>query len=617
MTFLHPEFIYYMLVPLILLFGFLLTQKERHDIFFADEVMDKLRVNSKYLSLRVRNALFFVVGVLLILALAQPSIPNGKVQIQAKSANIMIALDISDSMLAQDVYPSRIELAKHKILSLLSMAPNERIGVIAFAKSSYLVSPLSFDHDAVGFLTKQLTPESMTEKGTDFLQLLDAAAQDMKKQTERYLLLFTDGGDKTDFSKEVAYAKEHKITVFILTVGTKKGAPIKEKNGFITQNGQVLISKLNSDIASLATQTGGVYIEGVNSSKDVAKMLSEIESHTKQKTLKSQTITKYIPLFQVFVGFALFLLLLATSSMSKREVIHVPPILLLALLFSAATPSYAGVMDFQTVENAKKSYENGDYAKSTELYDTYVKEHDTNEANYNLASSLYKQKEYKKAAYIYNKVHFPDKQKQSEVLYNLANAYAKSGDLKEALDTYNKSLTYKHDDDAQYNRDVVEKLLKKQQNKPQNQKDQNGKNNQNNQNNQNNSAQNKNSQNKNKDSNEQNQKNKNDSASNSDEKNKKDQKSDKQNAKNSESQNKQQQQNDKQEELQNSSVKSEKPKEKEGPAQTGSSAEASKEQMSDKEESKWLKLLNEGTPAHVYKLQTRNMKKDNSDEKPW
>ena len=622
MTFLHPEFIYYMILPLIALFGLLLTQKDRQGVFFSEEVMEKLRVNSKRMSLKARNALFFIIASLLILALAQPSIPNGKVEIKAKSADIMIGLDISDSMLAEDFYPSRLELAKHKILELLNAAPNERIGVVAFAKSSYLVSPLSFDHDAVSFLVRQLEPSSITEKGTDLMQLLYSVNESLKEQKNRYLLLFSDGGDNEEFSQEISYAKEHNITVFVLALGTKKGAPIKEKDGFITQNGKIVISKLNQSISSLATSTGGVYIEGVNSDKDVKEMLSQIESHTKQKTLKSETITRYIPLFQIPIGLALFLLLIATSSMSKREVVNLPSLFLITLLLSASVPSYAGIMDFKLLDDAKKSYESGDYKTSSSLYDKYVKDHDTNEANYNLASSFYKDKKYKKAVQAYSNVHFADKDKQAGVLYNLANSYTKSGELQKALDTYNKSLALKDDDDAKENKEIVEKLLQKKQGKKQDK--QNQKNNQNQNKKSDQQDQNKGQQDQNKQS--QDKQNKNGDQEKKDQEKQqqnsskeppKDQKSDKE--ENSSQENKQQsrdEQNKEKTQDMNQSKKSDKEEQKqlENSAVT---SQVDKESMSDKEEKKWLQRLNLNTPAHIYKLKSSKAQKDNENEKPW
>ena len=569
MKFLHPEFIYFMLPPLIILFVLFMTQKEKQAVFFSEEVMEKLRVNSKRMSLRARNGLFFLVGVLLIVSLAQPAVPDGKVEVRAKSADIMIGLDISDSMLASDLYPSRLELAKHKILTLLSLAPTERFGVLAFADSSYLVSPLSFDHDAVSFLVKQLEPDSITQKGTDIMQLLEGVDKTMKDQKKRYLLLLSDGGDDSDFSQEIAFAKAHNIKVYVIGLGTATGAPIKNKTGFVTQNGKIVITKLNSAVASLATQTGGVYIEGVNSDRDIEKMYSEIEASVNDKTLKSQTITRYIQLFHIPIGFALFFLLLAISSMSKREVVNVPSIFVLFALLFSWTPSKAGILDFKLLNDAKNAYHKGDYHTSSNFYESYVQEHEKNEANYDLGSSLYKEKKYQRAAQVYSKVHFADKERQAQLLYNLANAYAKSGEFQKAVATYSQSLVFKEDADARTNKEIIEKLLREQQKKQeqnQSQKDQQNK--------------------------DQNSSQKNDQEKNGSKEQNKNQKDQGQNQQNQE----QQQPNNQQSTDQDST-------------------DSSRSNMSNKEEQKWLQRLNSGTPTHLYKLTTS--KKDKKNEKPW
>ena len=320
MTFLHPEFLYYMLPPMFILFGLLLTQKEIQAHFFSQDVMDKLRVSANTLTQKARNTIFLLIGIFMLVALAQPVIEDGVLSIKAKSADIIIALDISDSMLATDMYPNRLELAKQKAIHLLESDINERMGVVAFAKNSYLVSPLSFDTDAVGFLLRQLDTSSITEKGTDILSVLKVVNESQKDKKKKYLLLLSDGGDKTDFSPEIDYAKEHGIVIFVLGVATKKGAPIRLNNGeFIKQNSKIIITKLNESISKLATATGGTYIQAVSSTNDINTMFSEISKVSDEKELKSEDIKKYIPLFYYPLIMALFLLLISTSSMYKRE----------------------------------------------------------------------------------------------------------------------------------------------------------------------------------------------------------------------------------------------------------------------------------------------------------
>ena len=649
MSFLHPEFLYYMLPPLFILFGLLLTQKESQAAFFSNEVMERLRVSANTLTLKARNALFFLIGVLLVFALAGPVIKEGSVEVKAKSADIMIALDISDSMLAEDVYPNRLKLAKKKAIELLTFAPNERIGVIAFAKNSYLVSPLSFDHEAVKFLLSQLNTKSITEKGTNFLSMLEVVARSIKNDSKKYLLILSDGGDAKDFSKEIAYAKENGISVFVLGIGTTKGAPIREPNGeFIKQNGKIIVTKLNENIASLATKTGGVYIQNVNSNEDIKAMLQEIEKHAEKKELKSEKIEKYIPLFYYPIGLALILLLIATSSMSKRKKLQMPgAFLLFALLFASQNQLHAGVLDFMKLDEAKKAYEQKEYEKAASIYENYAADAQKPESYYNAANALYKAGKYKEAVQKYERAQFDDKSSRAKNFANMGNAYAKMGkeeDLKKAIKEYENSLKIKEDKDTRENLEAVKKALqqmkkkKQQQKKKQNQKNQkNQKNNKNDKNKKDKNDQNKQDRNKNKsDKNKQDKQKQKDQKSKGSQKDKEQQKEKKskqqsKDEKSSQEQKQKEQQSDKEnkgkkspekkkDSLKELQEKKEKAAKKKKSAASAAAAQPKdmKNKMSEAEEQKWLKQLNKQQSTFLYMLNNNNkVKKEDTNEKPW
>lgn len=610
MSFLHSEFLYYMLPLIFILFGLLLTQKEAHATYFSNEVMQKLRVSSNTLTLKARNALFFLIAVLMTTALAGPVIKDGKIEVKAKSADIMITLDISDSMLAEDVYPNRLKLAKQKALELLQLAPNERIGVIAFAKNSYLVSPLSFDHEAVAFLLKKLDTNSITEQGTDFMSMLQVVDKSIKKDSKKYLLILSDGGDKKDFSQEIAFAKKKGIVIFVLGVGTPQGAPIKLENGeFIKQNGKIIVSKLNDKIADLATKTGGVYIQGVNSDVDIKAMLKEIERHSKKKELKSEQIEKYIPLFYYPLGLALLLLLIATSSLSKRVKVEVPSLFILGLLLFNSSSSYAGVLDFMHLDEAKKAYAQKNYAKSAEIYSAYAKKANHKESYYNAANALYKEGKYKKAVQNYEKATFNDKLSRAKNFANMGNAYAKIGNeasLKKAIESYKKSLKLYEDKDTRENLEAVKKALKKKnQKKQQQKKNQKNKHKKNKNNKKNEKKQDNKNQNNEQDS--QNKKGSKDSK-------KKEKKNEQRKSKKPSEEEKKQQNAQKQKET---AEKKQKKDNKKPASVSAAQAVKIKNKMSDAEEAKWLKALNNNQNTYLYRLNQSSKKKENSNEKPW
>lgn len=602
MSFLHPEFIYYMLPPLFVLFGLLLTQKESHAHYFSQDVMDRLRVNANTLTQRARNALFFLIGFFIIITLAQPVIKDGKVEIKAKSVDIMIALDISDSMLASDVYPNRLESAKQKVLTLLEDAPNERIGIVAFAKNSYLVSPLSFDTASVAFLLQGLNTSSITEKGTDFLSMLEIVGKTQESKEKKLLLVLSDGGDKSNFSDEIELAKKHGIRVFVLGMGTKQGAPIKLQDGtFIKQNGEIIVSKINEDVASLAIKTGGVYIENTTSSNDIKTMLREIMSLSEKKELRSQEIEKNRPLFYYPLSLALIILLIATSSIGKITRTATPSIFILFFILFSNQHVEAGVLDFMDLKKAKEAYASGDYENSARLYEEYAQKSKNGESYYNAANAYYKQKKYKEAIESYKRATFEDDGNRARNFSNLGNAYVKDGDLQKAVESYEESLKIKDDKETRENLKEVEKLLQKQEQEP----EKSGSN-----------------EDKNKDQKESDKK-----------ESDKDKSSDKNDKKGKqENQGSQEKKND---EMKNGKgEKEEEPKEDEKKEQKSSrdleklnkKNEPSKPQesdkenvMSDAEEKKWIEQLNVNSESYMYKLNDKESKSRNigKDEKPW
>jgi len=632
MSFLHPEFLYYMLPPLFILFALLLTQKEAEATFFSDEVMDKLRVSANTLTLKARNALFMLMGFLIIIALAGPVIKDGKVAVKAKSADIMIALDISDSMLATDVYPNRLELAKKKAMELLKSAPNERIGVIAFAKNSYLVSPLSFDHDAVGFLLRQLNTTSITEKGTDFVSMLEVVDASVKQESKKYLLILSDGGDKDDFSEEIASAKEKNIAVFVLGIGTPKGAPIKQKNGeFIKHNGDIIISKLNENIAELSTQSGGVYIESVNSDRDIKRMLSEIESHSEKKELKSQEIARFIPLFYFPLGLALIILLIATSSMSKRETVQLPSAFLLFGVLLSYQNAEAGILDFLDLKEAKQAYEAKDYNKSAEIYNKYGKGSNSARSHYNSANALYKQEKYDAAIESYKKTNFSDDELKAKNLANMGNAYVKQStpeSLNKAVETYENSLKIKEDKETRENLEAVKKAIEQQKQEQKNQDKQDNKN-------KDSKDDKKSKEDKDSKKDEQSDENRESKKDDNSNEEKKDGKSDKKEEKSDKSEDKKENSDDMKSEKksedgksqENNEIKEEQQKqdlkeldkkdENKTQQESKSVSSGKKAQMSDAEEAKWLQELNSNQNTFMYMLNKQNNKKEILDEKPW
>ncbi|MCD6191157.1 MAG: VWA domain-containing protein [Sulfurimonas sp.] len=628
MTFLHPEFIYYMLPVLIVLFILLIMQQESLEHYFSDSVMDRLRVNSNSLTLKARNSLFFLVGVLLILALANPVLENGKVKVKSTSADIIIALDISDSMLAGDIYPNRLESAKKKALELINKATKERVGVIAFAKNSYLVSPISFDSKTVSFLLSKLDTSSITQQGTNILTMLETVAKTNANRDKKYLLILSDGGDETDFSAEIDYAKENGITVFVLGMGTEAGAPIKKRDGsFIKYNDNIIISKLNESISELATETGGVYIQNTTSSKDIEAMLHEIIKNSEHKELKSQEIKRYVALFYYPIILAMLILLIAFSSIGKK-VKHSMPVsaFILFALFLSSSPSVAGMFDFKKLDDAKKLYNSKEYNSSAQIYEKYAQKNSNGQAYYNAGNAYYKEKQYEKALSAYSYAKVEDKELKANKLSNMGNALARLGTkntLERAIKHYEASLKIKEDKLTRENLEAVKKALEenKEKSKKDDKADKDKKSKEQKTDEKGDNADEANdtkNKNKNKDSknNDSSKSNKSDEEKNPDNKNKSDDSkskgegddSDEDPSDSDEAGNAKQQAKE---------LKDKKKEEIQKKENGGAASDSKLQGMSDAEEAKWLNKLNSKQNTYLYRLNEQKMKNKEKNEKPW
>ncbi|MDF1881131.1 VWA domain-containing protein [Sulfurimonas sp. MAG313] len=611
MSLLYPIFIYLMLPLTGILFYFIITGTKERFLAFDAEVLKRLRHENTSLSEKSRYSLYFISFIFMILALSQPVIKDGEIVVEAKSADILVGIDISDSMKAEDVYPNRLESAKTKAIDLIKMAPHNRIGVLAFAKHDYIVSPLSFDHSSVAFLLSKVNTQHITEKGTHLDSMLRSAIAMLEHADTKNLLLFTDGGDKKDFSQEIELAKDNGLRLFIIGIGTSKGSPVRAEDGsFIKHNGNILISKLNESIQDLATKTGGVYIESVLGDKDIKAMLKEIESITEKSTLKKETIPQYIQLFYYPLALAIFFLLLAFASVPKKLAKN---FVLLSLVFFGAQDVKAGLLDFQKLNEAKEAYSNEDYKKSASVYENFAI--DSPEAVYNLANSLYKDEDYERALKVYQNIFTKDKDFKAKALYNSANTQVKLKKYEESLKSYEEALSIKEDKQTRENYEAVKKFLeKKKEEKKQDQENKDKKDEK--------------DENKEDKKNQDNKDSKDKKKSESDEKDTSKEEKDKQKSENkdkkdadskkskekSEEKNKTSQKDNEtqdQEQKEKSEQKSAKQK-----SENKEIKAVNSQDMSDIEAKKWINMIKKSQKGHLYKMQKVEHKED-TNEKPW
>ena len=318
----YPEVLILLVVAIIMLF-FLKNSKSSLEKIFKKEILKKIRSKSSGFSKKLRNILLILAFVFSVLALARPQIDKGKIKVKNSYINIVVGFDISHSMFANDLYPNRFEFVKRKFYTLLKSLKNTKVAIIGFSSRSFLIAPLTEDYNSLKFLTKNLGLQYLNLRGTSVINALESANSIFKDSEKKTLILFTDGGDKRDFSKEIAYAKEHKITVFIYSVATSKGGVIKTKNGVLKdKQGNIIVVKRNDTIKELALKSGGAYmVYGLNSS-DMKELAKLIGLKHKAKIEKETTIKISQELFYYPLAVAILLLFMALFSLPrfKKEV---------------------------------------------------------------------------------------------------------------------------------------------------------------------------------------------------------------------------------------------------------------------------------------------------------
>ena len=318
MSFLYP-WVLTLLVLLPLLW--IANRKRGVDLrrHFAPELYAKMVTPGSGLSRRTRRALLLLAIASGLVALARPVIDRGVIHVKERSADLMVAFDISRSMFADDIYPNRFEFAKRKFFELLDHFRDVRVGVIGFSSRAFLIAPLTKDYASLKYLVKHMSLEYVSLRGTDMMAPLEVTDNLLKEKKEKALLLFTDGGDAKTFEKEIEFARRHGIKVFVYAVATSKGGVMKTDRGVVRdQNGNVVVTRLNPAVAKLAEATGEVYMTYSLGSDDMKRLAKMIERRLKPAETKEETIHDRRELFPYPLAVALLLFLVSFSSLPRK-----------------------------------------------------------------------------------------------------------------------------------------------------------------------------------------------------------------------------------------------------------------------------------------------------------
>ena len=318
MRFENIEFLALLIIPALLV-ALLKNDTLALAKYFAPNMLKKMQKRGSGLSKRARVIALVASLSFLIVALARPVVDNGEIKVKSEFIDAVVAFDISKSMQAQDIYPNRLEFAKQKFYELLESFKNARIGVIGFSSRAFLISPLTSDYSTLKYLVKNMNLDYVSLLGTDILEPLKITQELLKDSKHKALIIFSDGGDQESFAKEIEYAKEHNIKVFVYAVATKKGSVIKSGNQVVKdKNGDIVITKLNSHIEELALQSGGAYMPYSLKKGDIKYLVEDLKSKFKATTKEQRSIKDTKELFYYPLMVAILLLFVGLFSLPRR-----------------------------------------------------------------------------------------------------------------------------------------------------------------------------------------------------------------------------------------------------------------------------------------------------------
>ena len=322
-------FIYLLLIPaLLVVFLLVFWWKKRMQKQFADEDLFKKLSPEKSSFKSILKMLAFLIGLaFLIVSLTNPKMGTKLETVKRQGVDIVFALDVSKSMLAEDIAPNRLEKSKQIITKIIDRLGSDRIGIIIYAGNAYPLLPITTDQGAAKMFLQSASPNMVSSQGTAINEAIKLATSyyNNDEQTNRFLFIISDGEDhQDDASSAIAQATKDGIKTYTIGVGTEKGGPIPLKDRGVLQGykkdskGEVVITKMNENtLKEIADNGNGKYFLG-NRTQETVDYVEEILVKAEKSEFESTKFSDYKDQFQWFIGLGLLFLILDALMLEKK-----------------------------------------------------------------------------------------------------------------------------------------------------------------------------------------------------------------------------------------------------------------------------------------------------------
>ena len=493
----EPTYLYLLAaLPLIAILRWVLERKQlkRLKLFGDPTLLRHLMPDVSKMRPVVKFWMLLAAMALIIVMIARPQMGTRISHEKRTGIESIIAMDISNSMLAEDVTPSRLDRTKMMVENLVDNFTDDKIGLIVFAGDAFVQLPITSDYVSAKMFLSEIEPSLIATQGTDIATAINMAANSFTQQqgVGKAIIVITDGEDHEGGALEAAKAAKKKgMRVYVLGVGSDKGAPIPMGNGDYMKDrtGNTVMTKLNEEMCrQIAEAGGGAYIHVDNNTNAQRQLDSELAKLSK-KEMQSTIYSDYDEQFQAFGIIAIILLILEICILESKNPIarrlnifgrkQRTTTLIIALVVASA--SFAQ-NDRRYITQGNKLFRSGQFDKAEVAYRKAIEKNPRNpQAHYNLGNSLMAQKKDSAAVQSFQKSTELETSKirKAMAFHNMGVVCQQHKMYGEAIEAYKNSLRLNPKDDAtRYNLELCKRQQRNQKNQDKQdqnkQKDKNG-----------------------------------------------------------------------------------------------------------------------------------------------
>jgi Ca-activated chloride channel family protein len=488
--FANPEYLYLTLIHpfLIILYIFSVIRKKKAiKKFGRPELIAELMPDVSYKRQHWKFWLLFTSIATVIFVIAGPQFGSRLETVKRQGVEIMVCLDISNSMLAEDMNPNRLEKAKQMLSRLTDGFKNDKIGLIVFAGDAFTQLPITSDYISAKMFLSSINPSMVSRQGTAIGAAIELALRSFSpdETADKTIIIITDGenheGNAVDAARKAA---EKGIHINIIGMGQPNGSPIPmggNQNFMKDEEGKVVITMLNEQMCQeLASAGQGIYVRADNTNSALKTLQNEIGKMNKAE-VESKVYTEYDEQFPVLAWLALALLIVEYLLLERKSRIFRKVKLFTVLILAGTTLTFAQKAERSAIREGNKLYNS---EKFTEAEIAYLKSIEVNptsaEGMYNLGNALYKEGKFDEAAKQYQQVlgqaermvreNPANVKKLSQVFHNLGNISMSKKEYPQSIQAYKQSLRMNPaSEETRYNLALAQKLQQEQQEQQQQQ----------------------------------------------------------------------------------------------------------------------------------------------------